>query len=131
MKLTRNVARVAGALVVLIRSAPVLAAAAQSPDGVWARDDGLVRARIGPCGGAVCAVNTWVRDPAGSEKIGDRLVMTMQRSSSGHWSGSAFDPQRNVTYSMEMSVEGERMTTRGCVLDGLVCRSVGWSRLSR
>jgi len=36
-----------------------------------------------------------------------------------------------VTYSMEMSVEGERMTTRGCVLDGLVCRSVGWSRLSR
>ncbi len=24
-----------------------------------------------------------------------------------------------------------RMTTRGCVLGGLVCRSVGWSRLSR
>jgi uncharacterized protein (DUF2147 family) len=79
--------------------------AAQTADGEWARDDGLVRARIANCGGAICATNVWVRNPAGDEKVGDRLEMTLNETTPNHWTGSAFDPQRNSTYSMEMSVE--------------------------
>jgi uncharacterized protein (DUF2147 family) len=104
--------------------------AAKSENGVWARDDGLVRARFGPCGDAICAVNIWVRNPEGSEKTGDRIVMSVRETSPDHWTGSAFDPQRDKTFTMDMNVEGARMTTRGCVLGGLVCKSVGWTRLS-
>ena len=108
-----------------------LAAPASADDlkGEWARGDGLVRSRIAPCGASICATNTWTKNPQGDEKVGDRLVMDMHETSHDHWTGSAFDPQRNRTYSMQLSVEGDRMTTRGCVLGGLLCRSVDWTRV--
>lgn len=108
-----------------------LPAFAQTANGEWARGDGLVRARIAPCGVKLCATNVWVKDPQGSEKVGDQLVMDLHETSAGHWTGSAFDPQRNLTYAMEMTAEGERLTTRGCVLGGLVCRGVTWTRVAR
>ncbi len=103
---------------------------AGSADGDWARDDGLIRSRVAPCGAAVCATNIWAKNPQGDEKVGDKLVMTLNEIDANHWTGSAFDPQRNRTYSMEMSVAGDRMTTRGCILR-ILCRSVGWTRMTR
>jgi uncharacterized protein (DUF2147 family) len=104
---------------------------AGSADGDWARDDGLIRTRIAACGGAVCATNFWAKNPQGDEKVGDKLVMTLKETAADHWTGSAFDPQRDRTYSMEMSVAGNRMTTRGCILGGILCKSVGWTRITR
>jgi uncharacterized protein (DUF2147 family) len=34
-------------------------------DGDWARDDGLIRTRIAPCGGGICATNFWAKKSAG------------------------------------------------------------------
>jgi uncharacterized protein (DUF2147 family) len=104
---------------------------AGSADGDWARDDGLVRTRIAPCGDAICATNFWAKNPQGDEKVGDKLVMTLKETAADHWTGSAFDPQRDRTYAMEMSVAGNRMTTRGCILGGILCKSVGWTRIAR
>jgi len=104
---------------------------AQSVYGAWARDDGLVRSRIGPCGTQICATNIWVKNPQGPEKAGDRLEMTLKERGPGHWSGSAFDPQRNLTYAMTLTVDGRRMSTSGCILGGVLCRAVGWRRVSR
>jgi uncharacterized protein (DUF2147 family) len=106
-------------------------AQAQSVYGAWARDDGLVRSRIGPCGRQICATNIWVKDPQGPEKAGDRLQMTLKEQRPGHWSGSAFDPQRNLTYDMTLTVDGRRMSTSGCVLGGLLCKAAGWRLVSR
>jgi uncharacterized protein (DUF2147 family) len=106
-------------------------ALAQSICGAWARDDGLVRSRIGPCGTQICATNIWVKNTHGPEKAGDRLEMTLKEQSPGHWSGSAFDPQRDLTYAMTLTVDGRRMSTSGCVLGGVLCRAVGWRLVSR
>jgi uncharacterized protein (DUF2147 family) len=122
-------ARLALAGAALLASAPT--AQAQSAYGVWARDDGVVRSRIGPCGTQICATNIWVKDPQGAEKVGDRLEMALKEESPDHWSGAAFDPQRDRSYAMTMIVDGQRMTTRGCVFGGLLCRSVGWRLISR
>jgi len=89
----------------------------------------LIRTHIAACGGAICATNTWAKNPRGDEKVGDKLVMTLNETEADHWTGSAFDPQRDRTYAMEMSVAGNRLTTRGCILGGLLCRSVGWTRI--
>jgi uncharacterized protein (DUF2147 family) len=100
-------------------------------DGEWARDDGVLRTHIAACGRDICAVNSWTKDPQGAEKVGDKLVMTLRETDRNHWTGLAFDPQRNLTYSMELTVAGDRMATRGCVLVGVLCRSVGWIRVKR
>lgn len=107
------------------------ASGAGNAGGDWARDDGLIRTHIAACGGAICATNTWAKNPHGDEKVGDKLVMALSETEADHWTGSAFDPQRDRTYAMEMSVAGNRLTTRGCILGGLLCRSVGWTRIAR
>jgi uncharacterized protein (DUF2147 family) len=102
--------------------------AAEKVDGQWARDDGAIRTQIGPCEGNICATNTWAKNPQGDEKVGDKLVMTLKETDGKRWNGTAFDPQRNLSYSMELNVSGNKMTTRGCILGGILCRNVGWTR---
>lgn len=104
-------------------------AAEVSPEGSWARGDGKARVTIGPCGNDLCAVNTWIRPGITDEKVGDRLIMTVISDGKGKWSGKAFDPQRNLTYRLTMEVQATTMTTTGCVLGGLICRRVDWTRL--
>lgn len=99
--------------------------------GNWARGDGDARVRIAPCGDALCAINTWIRDEAKSgEHVGDRLVMKVSGDGES-LSGTAYDPQRQLSYSLEINVGSQSMRTRGCVLAGIVCKSVEWTRVSR
>lgn len=98
--------------------------------GEWARGDGNARVRIAPCGNALCAVNTWIRDPSSGEKVGDRLVLNVA-SAGRSLSGTAYDPQRRLNYSLSIEYGPQSMNTRGCVLAGIVCKSVSWARLAR
>ena len=107
-------------------SAP--ARAAEFPIGSWARGDGDAKVRIENCGKAICAINTWIRDPKSEEKTGDRLVMTVA-GNGGTLSGTAFDPQRNRSYKISINFNPKSMTTRGCILGGLLCKSVAWTRI--
>ena len=106
------------------------AAAGPSIFGTWARGDGKAAVRIERCGADLCAVNTWVRAGTRGEKAGDRLVMSVAPEGDGRWSGTAFDPQRDLTIRMTIAVGARTMTSRGCVVAGLLCRNMGWTRLS-
>jgi len=97
--------------------------------GNWARGDGKTHIRVEQCGGSVCGVNTWVRPGTSSEKVGDRLVFQIRPAGPSHWTGSAFDPQRNQRYTVGVTVANGRMTTDGCVMGGLMCQSMSWTRL--
>lgn len=105
---------------------------AQATDisGNWARGDGKARVCIAECGKDICATNTWIKPGTAKEKTGDRLVMSINQTADGQYSGTAFDPQRNLTYKISVKVDGDKMTTNGCVLAGLLCRNVGWSRIN-
>lgn len=105
-------------------------AATEGIVGNWARGDGNARVRIEPCGQALCAINTWIRDPASDEHVGDRLVMKVSGSGSS-MAGTAYDPQRKLSYSLEINYGQSSMKTRGCVLAGIVCKSISWTRVSR
>jgi uncharacterized protein (DUF2147 family) len=102
--------------------------AAQAYLGDWARSDGKTRIHVASCGWAVCARNTWVRHGVSGEKVGDRLILRVKPAGAGHWSGNAFDPQRNRSYAINVHVTFRHMTTQGCVMDGFVCQSMGWKR---
>ena len=100
-----------------------------TPQGNWSRGDGKARVNIAPCGGDLCAVNTWIRGGVRDEKVGDRLVLRVVSGDDGTWKGSAFDPQRNLHYRLTMNVAATTMKTSGCVLGGLICKSVTWTRI--
>ena len=110
-------------------AATPLHAAENSLEGDWSRGDGKAKVRIAPCGSDICAVNTWIRAGVPDEKVGDRLVMTIKPSGPDKWVGKAFDPQRHMTFRMNIEVGDTRMTTHGCVLGGLLCKTMGWTRL--
>jgi uncharacterized protein (DUF2147 family) len=109
--------------VLLAREAPYL--------GNWARGDGKTRIHVASCGAEVCARNTWVRHGVSGEKVGDRLVLNVKPEGAGHWSGTAFDPRRNRTYTIGVRVAEKHMTTRGCLMGGIFCASMNWTRLNR
>ena len=123
------IAGLTGLLMIGAAGAPL--AAEPSYIGAWARADGKTKIRVASCGAAVCARNTWVRRGVAGEKVGDRLILKVRAAGVGKWSGSAFDPQRSQTYSIRVYVANRRMTTRGCMMDGFVCESMGWRQLGR
>lgn len=101
-------------------------AASTTLDGVWLRDDGNARVRIAPCGDKVCATNLWIRDNSNGEEAGDKLIMTLSRQSDGTFSGTAYDPKRDRTFSMTVKAAPGELSTRGCILGRLLCRDVNW-----
>ena len=46
------------------------------------------------------------------------------------WTGNAFNPEDGKTYSGKMTLSGNTLTTSGCVLGGVICRSVTWRRVN-
>jgi uncharacterized protein (DUF2147 family) len=116
----------------VVLAASVGSAAAESDPsfyGHWERGDGNARIRIAPCGAATCVTNTWIRPGTPDEKTGDKLTMQIKPAGAGKWSGSAFDPQRNLHYKMNINVANDHMTSDGCILGGLVCKHMSWTRL--
>lgn len=106
------------------------AAAAQDITGTWARGDGNARVSVARCGQAYCATNVWIRDASSGEKVGDVLVMNVKpQQGNVVLAGSAYDPQRKLNLSATVSVSGDQMTTRGCVLAGMICKRMNWTRV--
>ena len=105
------------------------AMAGPDPTGIWNRGDGNARVRVEPCGKDFCATNIWVKDTSKGENVGDVLVMMVEPKSDTRMAGEAFDRKRDLTYSMTLNVEPDTMSTRGCVVAGVICQSATWTRV--
>jgi uncharacterized protein (DUF2147 family) len=105
------------------------AAQSANMDGIWSRDDGNARVRIAPCGDKTCATNVWIRDTSEGEASGDQLIMSLKRSSDTEFSGTAYDPKRRISYSVDVTLGNQTMKTKGCVLARLLCKTVGWTEV--
>jgi uncharacterized protein (DUF2147 family) len=119
--------RVAAIFALSLASSGTVAAKERSPDGVWMRGDGNALVRIAPCGSKLCATNLWIKDTSQGEEVGDRLVMSLHRKSDTELTGTAYDPKRNKTYAITVIVGHNSLTTRGCILGGLLCKDVTWT----
>ena len=99
-----------------------------SPLGVWARDDGKALVRISSCEGGLCATNLWIKPGTPDEKAGDKLLLSVSPSGPATWSGEAYDPQRQAHFKIQIEAQEKEMVTRGCLLAGLLCKDVHWTR---
>jgi uncharacterized protein (DUF2147 family) len=114
------------AAAVLFAATPAIA----DPTGTWLRDNGNSRIRMQSCGSSMCGTLVWVKDPEGPSKVGQRIFYDMVPAGENAWSGKAFNPEDGKTYAGKMTLSGSTMTTSGCVLGGIVCRSVSWKKVN-
>ena len=103
-------------------------ALADDPSGTWLRENGASRVKIAKCGNAYCGHIIWLKDTAGPAKVGQRVFYNMLPNGENAWKGSAFNPEDGKTYSGKMTLSGSRLTTAGCALGGLICKSVNWAK---
>ncbi|MGL4242007.1 MAG: DUF2147 domain-containing protein [Beijerinckiaceae bacterium] len=100
------------------------------PTGTWLRDNGNSRVRFAKCGDSYCGTLVWVKDADSPSKPGQRIFYDMKESGANSWTGKAFNPEDGKTYAGKMTISGASMTTSGCVLGGMVCRSVSWRKVN-
>ncbi len=116
-------------LVFALTLTPITAAFAGDALGEWVRDDGPGKVRFSQCGDAVCGFITAKNGPDDHGKIGQQVFFGMKLEGDSAWRGAAFNPENGKEYSGKMSLSGSRLTTAGCVLGGLICKSLTWTRV--
>ncbi|AVT82741.1 DUF2147 domain-containing protein [Rhodopseudomonas palustris] len=104
-------------------------ARADDVGGTWLRETGASKVKFAPCGGAVCGTLVWlkpgVETPA---KVGQKIFFDMKPTGPGAWAGSAFNPEDGKTYTGKMNLSGGTLTTQGCAMGGMICKSSTWTR---
>jgi uncharacterized protein (DUF2147 family) len=138
------------ALVLALSIAP--AAHAQTggdPSGVWLTQAGDARVKVSKCGGGICGVIVWLREPIDAETgkpatdsknpnpalaqrpmIGLPLFSGMRPSGPDRWSGQIYNADDGSLYASHISLPGpDALRVEGCV--GALCGGETWSRTGR
>lgn len=112
-------------------------AMADPVEGIWQtkKDDNgnFGHIEVKPCGPAFCGLLIKSFDSAGapidSPNIGRKIVWDMVAYADGLYDdGKVYSPDRDKTYNADMTLTGDKLAVRGCVLG--ICRDGGtWSRV--
>src|SRR5207237_6319233 len=143
-------ARVFFAFVGMMALAPIAAAqTAGDPTGIWLTQNGDARVRVSRCGGGICGVVVWLKDPndpaTGKPQVDDKnpnpalarrpmiglpLFNGMRATGPGKWSGQIYNADDGSTYASNVSVTGpDTLRVEGCV--GALCGGENWTRAGR
>ena len=112
---------------------------AQSVTGVWQREDKTSKVKFSECGSSICGTIVWTNAPRKDDKnpndalktrstVGVQVFYGMNSTGASSWSGKAYNPEDGKVYTGKMSLAGNVLTTQGCALGGLICKSTSWSR---
>jgi uncharacterized protein (DUF2147 family) len=123
-----NPARIClAATALLLTASPALA---DEVRGTWLRDNGAMQVKFEPCGDALCGNVVWLKPGAETKaKVGQRLFFDMRPAGANSWTGKAESPDSGSVYSGKMSIEGSNLSTSGCMVGGLICKSANWRRV--
>ena len=134
----------AATLFALTATAPALAA---EPAGVWINQERDTKIRVGRCGEGICGTVAWLGDPndaqgkpktdrhnSDASKRGRRLMglpvlIGMKPNGTDKWSGQIYNADDGKTYVSYVTLASDStMNVQGCVLGGLICKSMTWTR---
>ena len=136
-------------LTAFLRASPSSAQADAEVTGVWLTQAGDARVRVSKCGGGICGVIAWLRQPidpaTGKPAVDDKnpnpalahrpmiglpLFTGMRPVGPNKWSGQIYDADDGRSYSSSVSVLGPgSLRVEGCV--GAFCGGETWSRAGR
>jgi len=115
-------------------------ASADPVDGTWKtqsdENGGYLHVLIAPCGSAICgtiaeAINKDGEVSSDYEHLGKKMLWDMTAQGQGAYGGGQiWAPDNGKTYRSKMELDGNKLTVKGCVAGGLICRNGGiWSRV--
>jgi uncharacterized protein (DUF2147 family) len=130
-------------------AAPANAQSGGEVSGIWLTQAGDAKVRVIKCGGGVCGVVVWLRDPinpaTGKPQVDDKnpnpalarrpiiglpLFAGMQPSGPNRWSGQIYNADDGNSYVSNISVSGpDTLRVEGCV--GMLCGGETWTRSAR
>jgi len=128
----KNLAMIAALMLLAV---PVLA---DPVEGVWKTrpdDNGnFGHVQVAPCGAKICGVLVKAFDnsgaPVDSPNVGKRIIWDMVAEGDGYYAGGKiWSPDRDKTYNSNMTLKGDSLGVKGCVLG--ICRDGGtWTRVN-
>lgn len=124
-------------------------ASAQDASGTWLTQAGDARVRVSRCGGGICGVIVWLRDPTDSATgqpatdsknpnpalarrpmIGLPLFSGMHATGPSRWSGQIYNADDGSTYASNIALTGaDTLRVEGCL--GALCGGETWTRAGR
>jgi uncharacterized protein (DUF2147 family) len=136
-------------LAALLAAPTAKAQAGGEVSGVWLTQAGDAKVRVSRCGGGICGVIVWLRDPinpaTGKPHVDDKnpnpslarrpmiglpLFSGMHPSGPSRWSGQIYNADDGGTYASNVSVSGpDTLRVEGCV--GVLCGGETWTRVER
>jgi uncharacterized protein (DUF2147 family) len=127
---------------------PARAQAGGDIGGIWLTQAGDAKVRVGKCGGGICGVIVWLKEPidpaTGKPAVDDKnpnpmlakrpmiglpLFSAMRPDGANRWSGQIYNADDGKSYVSHISVEGDALRVEGCV--GALCGGETWSRAGR
>ena len=136
-------------LTALLGAPTAKAQAGGEPTGIWLTQAGGAKVRVSRCGGGICGVVVWLRDPidsaTGKPQIDDKnrnpvsakrpmiglpLFSGMQPAGPNKWSGQIYNADDGNTYASNISAAGpDALRVEGCM--GALCGGENWTRSAR
>jgi uncharacterized protein (DUF2147 family) len=129
--------------------APARAQEGGRPGGIWLTQAGDAKVKVSRCGGGLCGVIVWLKEPIDPETgkpaiddknpnpalatrpmIGLPLFRGMRPSGPNKWSGQIYNADDGKSYASSVSVMGpDSLRVEGCV--GVLCGGETWTRTKR
>jgi uncharacterized protein (DUF2147 family) len=133
----------------LFAAAPANAQTGGEASGIWLTQAGDAKVRVSKCGGGICGVVVWLREPidaaTGKPQVDDKnsnpalatrpmiglpLFSSMRPSGPNRWSGQIYNADDGQSYVSNVSVAGpDTLRVEGCV--GMLCGGENWTRSAR
>ncbi len=133
----------------LLAAPPAKAQAGGDVSGIWLTQAGDAKVHVSKCGGGICGVVVWLRDPidpaTGNAPVDDKnhnpslarrpiiglpLFSGMQASGPNKWSGQIYNADDGNSYASNISVAApDSLRVEGCV--GALCGGETWTRSAR
>ncbi|MEM1302912.1 MAG: DUF2147 domain-containing protein [Pseudomonadota bacterium] len=111
------------------------AAAADDVFGTWQSEPGetggFIHVSMAQCGTKICGTIARVVGNDNTSIVGRQIIADMSPNGGGAYSGGTiWAPDQDKTYKSKMTLSGNSLEVKGCVLGGAVCRGQTWSRVN-
>ena len=133
-------------LAALLAAPAARAQAGGEVSGLWLTQAGDAKVRVSRCGGEICGVVVWLKDPinpaTGKPQVDDKnpnpslarrpmiglpLFSGMHAAGQNKWSGQIYNADDGSSYASNVSVAGpDTLRVEGCV--GALCGGENWTR---
>ena len=114
---------------------------ALDPLGDWLVAEQDAKIRIQPCGGALCGVLVWSKQPNARDVrnpdpalrsrslVGVPILTGLKPTGPNAWAGQAYNADDGRTYDVKLALKSaDTLRIEGCVLGGLICQGEDWTR---